>query len=227
MRDPRSLWIVVPAYNEAKAIRTVVSSLRSQGYPVVVVDDGSADDTAGVARDAGAIVLRHLLNLGQGGALQTGITFCLESGARYICTFDADGQHRAEDIGGMWERLVAGGFDIVLGSRFLGDARGIPLSRTLLLKAAVLFTRLHSGLKLTDAHNGLRVMTAEAAARLKLKQMGMAHASEIIDQIAKLGLRYCEAPVSVIYTEYSKAKGQSALESIRILMDLIVGRTLR
>jgi glycosyltransferase involved in cell wall biosynthesis len=227
MRDPRSLWIVIPAYNEAKAIRAVVSSLRSQGYPVVVVDDGSADDTAGVARDAGAIVLRHLLNLGQGGALQTGITFCLELGARYICTFDADGQHRAEDIAPMWDRLVAGGFDIVLGSRFLGDARGIPLSRTLLLRAAVLFTRLHSGLKLTDAHNGLRVMTAEAAARLKLKQMGMAHASEIIDQIAKLGLRYCEAPVSVIYTEYSKAKGQSALESIRILMDLIVGRTLR
>ncbi len=227
MRDPRSLWIVVPAFNEAKAIRAVVSSLRSHGYPVVVVDDGSADDTAAVAREAGAIVLRHLLNLGQGGALQTGITFCLESGARYICTFDADGQHCAEDIGAMWERLVAGGFDIVLGSRFLGDATGIPLSRTVLLKAAVLFTRLHSGLKLTDAHNGLRVMTAEAAARLKLKQMGMAHASEIIDQIAKVGLRYCEAPVSVIYTEYSKAKGQSALESIRILMDLIVGRTLR
>jgi glycosyltransferase involved in cell wall biosynthesis len=226
-RDPRSLWIVVPAYNEAKAIRPVVSSLRAQGYPVVVIDDGSADDTAGAALETGAIVLRHLLNLGQGGALQTGLTFCLESGARYICTFDADGQHRAEDIAPMWERLVTGGFDIVLGSRFLGDARGISLSRTLLLKAAVLFTRMHSGLKLTDAHNGLRVMTAEAAARLKLKQMGMAHASEIVDQIAKLQLKYCEAPVSVIYTDYSKAKGQSALESIRILMDLIVGRTLR
>lgn len=221
------MWIVVPAYNEAKAIRPVVSSLRAQGYPVVVIDDGSADDTAGAALETGAIVLRHLLNLGQGGALQTGLTFCLESGARYICTFDADGQHRAEDIAPMWERLVTGGFDIVLGSRFLGDARGISLSRTLLLKAAVLFTRMHSGLKLTDAHNGLRVMTAEAAARLKLKQMGMAHASEIVDQIAKLQLKYCEAPVSVIYTDYSKAKGQSALESIRILMDLIVGRTLR
>jgi glycosyltransferase involved in cell wall biosynthesis len=227
MQDPRSLWIVVPAYNEAASIGRVVASLRLEGYSVVVVDDGSCDQTAEIARAAGATVLRHLLNLGQGGALQTGITFCLESGARYICTFDADGQHCAEDVGRMWERLLAGGYDIVLGSRFLGATPGMPLSRKLLLKMAVLFTRLHSGMKLTDSHNGLRVMTAEAASQLSLKQLGMAHASEIIDQIASLKLKYSEAPVTVLYTDYSKAKGQSALGSVRILMDLLIGRMLR
>ncbi|HZS70336.1 MAG TPA: glycosyltransferase family 2 protein [Candidatus Acidoferrum sp.] len=227
MRDPRSLWIVIPAYNEAESIGRVVASLRSEGRPVVVVDDGSSDQTAEIARAAGATVLRHLLNLGQGGALQTGITFCLESGAQYICTFDADGQHCAEDVEGMWELLLTGGYDIVLGSRFLGAACGMPLSRKLLLKLAVLFTYLHSGLKLTDAHNGLRVMTAESASRLALKQMGMAHASEIIDRIASLKLKYAEAPVTVLYTNYSKAKGQSALGSVRILMDLLIGRMLR
>jgi glycosyltransferase involved in cell wall biosynthesis len=227
MQKPRSVWIVVPAYNEAESIGAVVSSLRSEGYPVVVVDDGSTDQTAEIARAAGAIVLRHLMNLGQGGALQTGMTLCVQSGARYICTFDADGQHCAKDIATLWERLTADNLDIVLGSRFLGDATGIPWSRKLLLKLAVLFTRLHSGLKLTDAHNGLRVMTPETASRLKLKQMGMAHASEILSQIAKLKLRCSEAPVTVVYTDYSKAKGQSAFGSIRILTDLIIGRMLR
>lgn len=224
----RSLpWVVIPAYNEERSIGRVVSELHSEGYPVVVVDDGSMDETARIARAAGAIVLRHDLNLGQGGALQTGITFCLESGARLICTFDADGQHRVSDIAEMCECLVAGNLDIVLGSRFLGRSVGMPPARKLLLKAAILFTWLHSGIRLSDAHNGLRVMTAEAASRLQLRQMRMAHASEFIDEIVRRKLRCREVPVTIVYTEYSKAKGQSSLGSIRILMDLFIGRMMR
>lgn len=191
------------------------------------VDDGSSDETAEAARQAGATVLRHCLNLGQGGALQTGISFCLESGALFICTFDADGQHSTADIAKMWNCLLEQDVDIVLGSRFLGESLGISSSRKLLLKVAVLFTRSHSGLKLTDAHNGLRLMTARAASCLALKQMRMAHASEIVDEIARHKLRYCEFPVRIVYTDYSKKKGQSGFESIRILMDLIIGRMMR
>lgn len=227
MHDSFAVSVVIPAYNESKSIARVVSSLRSQGYSVVVVDDCSTDETAQVAQQHGAIVLRHLLNLGQGGALQTGIAFCIRSGARYICTFDADGQHQAEDIRMLWERLVSGPFDIVLGSRFLGEAHGISVSRRLLLKLAIFFTRMHSGLKLTDAHNGLRIMTREAAGRLRLNQLRMAHASEIIDEVSRLNLKYAEAPVTIVYTDYSKAKGQTTLGSVRILIDLAIGRFLR
>lgn len=220
-------WVVIPAYNEAQSIGTVVRSLRAEGYPVVVIDDGSKDGTIWSARAAGAIVLRHDLNLGQGGALQTGIAFSLESGARWICTFDADGQHCVSDIAKMWDCLRRRNLDIILGSRFLGKSVGMRPARRLLLKAAILFTRLHSGLKLTDAHNGLRVMTAEAASRLQLRQMRMAHASEFIDEIVRRKLRYCEFPVTIMYTDYSKSKGQSGMGSIRILMDLIVGKMMR
>jgi len=227
VQNVSAVWVVVPAYNEEQTIGRVVSELRSDGHTVVVVDDGSRDKTAEIARQSGAIVLRHALNLGQGGALQTGIAFCLKANARYICTFDADGQHRAEDVRILWERLVSGQYDIVLGSRFLGQAQGISQSRRLLLKTAVFFTRLHSRLRLTDTHNGLRLMTAQSAARLTLKQLGMAHASEILDQISVLNLKYSEVPVTVLYTDYSKSKGQSALASIGILIELTIGRMLK
>lgn len=220
-------WVVVPAYNEAQSIGQVVGSLRAEGYPVVVVDDGSTDETGNAARAAGAIVLRHDLNLGQGGALQTGILFCLESGAKWICTFDADGQHCVADVAKIWDCLVTRNLDIVLGSRFLGNSIGMQPARKLLLKAAILFTRLHSGLKLTDAHNGLRMMTSQAASRLQLRQMRMAHASEFIDEVVRRDLRYCEFPVTILYTDYSKAKGQSGMGSLRVLVDLIVGRMMR
>jgi len=222
-----SLWVVVPARDEMRAIAGVVASLRSEGYRVVVVDDGSTDATAETARRAGATVLRHCHNLGQGAALQTGITFSLRSGAKFICTFDADGQHCAEDILSMWKVLCEEGVDIVLGSRFLGESPGMTTSRRLLLKVALVFTKLHSGLTLTDTHNGLRLLRAPAAAKISLKQLGMAHASELIDQIARHRLRYREVPVKVIYTDYSKAKGQSAFNSFGVIRDLIIGRMMR
>ena len=225
--DRASVWVVVPAYNEATSIGGVVKLLRLEGYKVVVVDDGSEDATGEIGRSAGAIVLQHCQNLGQGGALQTGIAFCLRYGAQFICTFDADGQHRVEDIQRMWNCLIDQRLDVVLGSRFLGNSPGMPASRRLLLKMAVLFTRFHSGFRLTDAHNGLRLMRAEAASKLALSQLGMAHASEIIKEIARQKLAYSEIPVTILYTEYSKAKGQSGLNSIRIIMELIMGRMMR
>ena len=225
--NPSSLWVVVPAYNEAKSIASVVASLRSEGYTVVVVDDGSADETADLARSGGAIVLQHCQNLGQGGALWTGITFSFQQGAQLICTFDADGQHCIEDVRRMWNCLTANDVDVVLGSRFLGSTPGISFTRKLLLQFAVLFTKLQSGMDVTDAHNGLRLMRADAASRLDLKQLGMAHASEIIDRIADLQLRWLEVPVTIRYTEYSKRKGQSTLDSMNILVDLVIGRMTR
>jgi glycosyltransferase involved in cell wall biosynthesis len=219
--------VIVPAFNEAAVIGPGVRDLRNRFANVVVVDDGSADATASAAFAAGAVVLQHALNAGQGAALQTGIDYALANGATYVATFDADGQHRVEDLVAMLAALQGGSHDIVLGSRFLGHAEGLPFVRRLVLKAAVLFTNLTTGLRLTDAHNGLRVMTARAARRLQIRQDGMAHASELIEQVGRLGLRYAEVPVTITYSEYSQAKGQRLSNSLQILRDLVAGWLLR
>jgi len=217
-------WIVVAAFNESRVIRNVITELVAQWPNVAVVDDGSSDDTAAEAEAAGALVIRHPINLGQGAALATGIQYCIEIGAEYIVTFDADGQHHVEDIARLVEKASEPNVDIVIGSRFLGETRDMPRRRRLVLKAAVLFTRLTTGLKVTDAHNGLRCFTLQAARKIKIAQNRMAHASEILEEIAHHKLRVAELPVTITYTEYSLAKGQKLTNSINILLELFLGR---
>lgn len=216
--------VVIAAFNEATAIGGVVAELRREFPWVVVVDDGSHDGTAGRAAEAGATVLVHPINLGQGAALQTGIDYAVRKGASHVATFDADGQHLVSDVVAMLALMREHGAQVVLGSRFLGATEGMSRSRRLLLRAATLFTRITSGLRVTDAHNGLRVLRRDAAEAIEMRQNRMAHASEILDQIGSRGLRYVEAPVTIRYTEYSRAKGQSGWGSINILLDLMLAR---
>jgi glycosyltransferase involved in cell wall biosynthesis len=219
-------FVVVPAYNESGAIDQVVREVRAEYPNVVVVDDGSSDDSFETARRSAPYVLRHLINRGQGAALQTGIQFALARGARYVVTFDADGQHRVEDIAALLEPICRGECEIALGSRFLGRAENMPTSRRLLLKAAVLFTRTVNRVKLTDAHNGLRAFSRRAAQKVHITLDRMAHASELIDQIRDSGLPFREVPVQIRYTAYSLRKGQSARGAFRILVQYLVGRVL-
>jgi glycosyltransferase involved in cell wall biosynthesis len=216
---PPDLWAVVPAFNEAQALEPVVGALLQAGLDVVVVDDCSADNTAQAA--ARCWVVRHPINLGQGAALQTGIAFALSKGAQFIVTFDADGQHQTSDIPKMWATMQAAQADVVCGSRFLGTSTGMPASRRLLLKAAVLFQRITSGISLTDAHNGLRLLSRKAASLLDLHENRMAHASEILDQFVEHKLKVVEAPVHIAYTEYSLAKGQKSSDAIHIALSIL------
>ena len=225
MRD--SVWVVVPAFNEQLTIQQVVSGLCGVCGNIAVVDDCSSDLTSIRARAAGAHVLRHPINLGQGASLQTGIDYALQNGASHIVSFDADLQHRPEDVPLLLRALTETGADFALGSRFLGKANNIDLSRKLLLKAAILFTRLTTGLKLTDVHNGLRAMTRRGANALRIRQNKMAHASEMLQQIAKSGLPYVEVPVTLEYTSYSKAKGQRLSNSVNIVLELLMGALQR
>lgn len=215
-------WIVVPAYNEEPAIAGVLADLQSLTHHVVVVDDGSGDATADVAVAAGdrVVVLKHPINLGQGAALQTGVTFALSRGAEIVVTFDADGQHCACDVELLLDAIAVHKADFALGSRFLGQTVEMPASRRYLLAAATWFTRVTTGLTLSDAHNGLRAMTRRGAMQINLRQNRMAHASEILDQIAQSGLKYVEVPVTVRYSLYSRAKGQRTSEALDILLDL-------
>jgi polyprenyl-phospho-N-acetylgalactosaminyl synthase len=222
-----SIWLIIPAKNEAPVIGRVVADLTVRGFTVVVVDDGSTDETGVKAGAAGAIVVTHPINLGQGAALQTGLRFALHRGADYIVTFDADGQHRAADIDGLIDSLTTNNADFALGSRFLGGALAMPMSRRLLLMAATWFTRLTTGLKISDTHNGLRAMTRRGASRIRLRQNRMAHASELLHEIARSGLRYVEVPVTIEYSQYSLAKGQRLSDSLRILVDLSAQRLHR
>jgi glycosyltransferase involved in cell wall biosynthesis len=218
--DKQSIWIVIAAFNEAAVLSPIVSDLLLRSYRVVVVDDGSCDATGQIAFSAGATVVTHPVNLGQGAALQTGINFALQQGADYVVTFDADGQHRSSDITQLIDALVDHDASYALGSRFLGSSRGMPLGRRLLLQAAIWLTRGMTGLRLTDTHNGLRAMTREGASRISLRQNRMAHASERLEQIAASGLHHVEVPVTIDYTRYSLAKGQRFSDSLAILFDL-------
>jgi glycosyltransferase involved in cell wall biosynthesis len=222
--ESADVWVVIPAYNEGPVISDVVRAVRTCFRNTVVVDDRSSDDTSAAALAGGAIVVRHPINLGQGAALQTGIRYALSRGAAYVVTFDGDGQHRVDDIDALLAMQKHSMADVVIGSRFLGTTENLPALRGLVLKLAVRFTRLTSGVKVTDAHNGLRLLTRHAAQQIEIRQNRMAHASEIIDQIRRLGLSIAEAPVRVVYTEYSLRKGQKLSNAFNILSDLFVAR---
>jgi len=221
------VYVVIPAYNEGPVIARVVTEGKRAGHAVVVVDDGSSDATADQARAGGAVVIRHPFNLGQGAALQTGIDYALAQAAEFIVTFDADGQHRLSDISRLVEAILEERADFALGSRFLGQAPNLPPLRRLVLRAATAFTRLTTGLQVTDTHNGLRAVTRRGAAAIRLRQNRMAHASEWLSQIAMSGLRYVERPVTIEYTAYSLAKGQSVADAVLILLDLFARRLYR
>jgi glycosyltransferase involved in cell wall biosynthesis len=218
-------FVVIAAFNEEARLPSVLAGLA--GYDVAVVDDGSSDQTAACALRFPVWVLRHPVNCGQGAALRTGIAFALQHGAEAVVTFDADGQHDPADIPRLLAPLEAGEADVALGSRFLGGAPGIPGSRKLLLKAGVLFTRLFSGVQLTDTHNGLRALSRKAAQAIRFESDRMAHASELIHQLGVQNLRHREVPVTIRYNEATLAKGQGGWNAVVIALQLILGRLLR
>lgn len=222
--SPPRVFIVVPAFNEAGSIRAVVDQLRSIYRDIVVVDDGSTDHTARELAGAGITLLRHRLNRGQGAALQTGITFALHAGADVIVTFDSDGQHDPNDIPALLAPILNRECDVTLGSRFLGHVVNLPLGRRVVLKAGILFTRLISRIRVTDVHNGIRAFSREAAGSLRITMDRMAHASEILDQIAAHHWRYREVPVTIRYSSATLAKGQSSWNALRIAVQVLMER---
>ena len=223
LRENNDTVIVVPVYAEGQVISSVITELAQYFPNIYCVDDGSPDRSGELALNAGAHVVWHPLNFGQGAALQTGFEAALENPEiKYFVTFDGDGQHSPLDALAMVRTLRDGEFDVVFGSRFLDERTELTAAKKVILKLAVAYTNALTGLKLTDAHNGLRAFNREVATKINLQQNGMAHATEIVNQISKGKFRYCERPVHIVYTDYSKAKGQSLWNSVNILFDLIL-----
>lgn len=221
----KDVAVVVPVYNEVAVVGDVIAELRTVFPLIVCVDDGSVDGSGLVAERAGATVLRHAVNLGQGAALQTGFEYVLaHTEATYAITFDADGQYLVSDAAAMVDHARSDGLDVVLGSRNLGEAPGQPLSRRALMRAALAFSRRTSGLALTDTHNGLRVLDRRALAAMNLRHRGMAHASEIENRVHSAGLSWAEHPVTMTYTDYTRGKGQSNLNAFNIVYELVAER---
>ena len=220
---------VIPVYNEGQVVRGVVEAVLEQYEHVVCVNDCSLDISASEIAATGAYLINHPINMGQGAALQTGFEFVRQlPGIRYVVTYDADGQHRLEDVAMMLRTIEEKGTDFVLGSRFLGrEAVGMTRSKRGILKAAVAFSNLTSGVKLTDTHNGLRVFTRRVAEEIQLTIPDMAHASEFLEIIRRNNYSYTEVPVEIVYTEYSRAKGQQAINAVNIAFDTLVRKVSR
>ena len=226
----RDVWIVIPAFTEASVIAGVVTDVRAVFPNVVVVDDGSPDDTGDRAHVAGAHVVRHPVNLGQGAAIQTGVEYARSRpGAAVFATFDADGQHRVKDVMRMIDRLTAEDLDIVVGTRFGGQvSERMPALRRVLFPIIAKLSPASRKLGLTDAHNGLRVFDRTVADSLNITMNGMSHASEFISLMVENHWRVGEEPVEILYTDYSMSKGQPLVNGVNIVFDgLLRGRMRR
>jgi len=198
--------VVIPAYREASHVGLVVEGCRP--YRVIVVDDGSPDDTAAVAAAAGARVYRHVVNRGAGAATATGLKAALRQGAEVVVTLDADGQHLPAEIPRLVEPILAGKADFVIGSRLL-DPTGMPGLRRLGNRVANLVTYGLYGVHVTDSQSGFRAFSARVLEAMPLDWGRYEFCSEMVAQIQRAGFRRLEVPVTALYSEYSLSKGQS------------------
>lgn len=220
--------ILIPTYNEGSVVKGTIEDIPKSLSKIVCVNDGSQDDTKDQILQTRAHLISHAVNLGQGAALQTAIEYALlDEKSKYFVTYDSDGQHNIKDVMKMVKVIKSKDLDIVLGSRFLGTVVNVSFLKRIVLKIAVKFTNMSTGIKLTDTHNGLRVFNRRTAEKLKLQMPDFAHASEIIQRIAEENLKYQEVPVTITYTDYSRSKGQSMINAINIIFDVVLGKVVK
>lgn len=215
---------VIPAFNEAETIAKVVNSVKPYAEKIVVIDDCSNDKTGLLAENEGAFVLRHIINRGQGAALQTGDEYALLEGAEIIVHFDADGQFIAEEIKNIAKPIIQGEADAVFGSRFLSKKSDIPfLKKNIIIPLARLINKIFLDINLTDPQSGFRALSAEVAKNMKIEHAGMAHCSEILNKVIKAKYRIKEVPITVIYNNF----GQRFSGGIKILKELFIGALIK
>jgi len=214
--------VIIPARNEASRIAPVISGALEHADRIVVVDDGSSDDTGEIARGAGAVVLRHRINLGMGGAVRTGCIAAHRLGARYIVTMDADGQHRPEDIPSVVTPLAAGEADIVFTTRSMAMGKSMPIVLNFGNRFFSWLSRALFGIHVRDTQSGFRAMTREAFEKVCWSANDYALASEIVFRTARAKLRYREVEIPTIYLD--RHKGTSALDGLGILIQMFLWR---
>lgn len=219
--NPKECCVVIAAYNETENITKVLNDLEKLQYNVVVVDDGSTDGTSDLIDKFNVYKIRHDLNCGQGAALQTGLEFARKNkDIKVFVTMDSDGQHQIKELKNLIKPIIDGETDVVFGSRFLDKRTKLSLIRRIVLKAAVIFSKLSTGLPLTDTHNGFRAFSKNVIFQINMERDGMTHASEIVEIVAVKKLKFKEVPVEILYPKFKYKKGQSLWNSVNILSDL-------
>ncbi|MBI4811893.1 glycosyltransferase family 2 protein [Candidatus Falkowbacteria bacterium] len=218
------IFCIIPAYNESETITEVVKNVKGFVDEVVVVDDCSTDGTAILAEKAGAVVLRHIINRGQGAALKTGTEYALAGGADIIAHFDADGQFLAEEIKDVVRPIMSGEAEIVFGSRFLSKKSPMPFfKKNFIMPLARFVNRIFLNVNTSDPQSGFRAMSVRAARKINWRQDRMAHCSEILAEAAASGLRIKEVPVMIAYRGF----GQRLASGFKILKELLMGALLK
>ncbi len=216
---------VMPAFNEEKAIGQVLLKLKKYTDQVIVVDDGSRDQTSQIASENGAIVYRHPINRGLGGALGTGIKAALLNGADIMITVDADGQHDPEEISSMIRPILDNEADVTIGSRFL-IKQPMPLFRKLGIPFFNLMAFVLFNIRSTDSLSGMRAFNKKAAQSLEIHASGMEASLEILKKSQTLGLKIKEVPIKAIYTEYSTSKGLRFLPGLKFLIKIFASKLI-
>lgn len=221
------LCIIIPAYNEASVVSTVVDDVHSifsktqYDYELVVINDKSTDDTAKKASKA--TVINHLLNQGAGGATSTGLRYAILHNVDWVITMDADGQHDPEDALKCLDQAIKTNTDLLIGSRLI-NRYGMSRVKVLGNRGLTLITYLLFGVNVTDSQSGLRVFSKKALDKLEWKSTGYDFCSEMIWRAKEANLKIAEYPIKAIYTDYSKAKGQNNWNAINIVRSLAYRR---
>ena len=215
------IYILIPVFNESEKIGNVVSELKKYFKNIIVVNDGSSDNSLEILKKYEVKILSHSHNLGQGAAISTGLRYIKsKKNAFAAVTFDADGQHQTEDAINFAKEIISSKVDIIFGSRFLKHEKNIPFLKRKVLKIVNFFTRKFSKINLTDSHNGLKAIKVSIIDKLNFKSNRFAFESEIIHLISKQKIPYKELPTNTLYTSYSKKKGQKLSNGLLILEDL-------
>jgi len=220
-------YVLIPAFNEMQVLRDIIKDIFKAGYSnIIIVDDGSTEDLFTLIHDLEVIYVRHKKNLGQGAAIQTGFEFARKLNAGFIVTFDADGQHDPQNLDILLNEISTSNVDVVLGSRFLRK-NNLPFVKYIVLQVARLINYFFTGLLLSDAHNGLRILNKKALHSISLTENRMAHATEFLFELKKHHLKWKEVPVIIHYTKYSMSKGQRISNGLKILIDLFLYKSYK
>jgi len=216
------VFILIPTYNEETKIEEVLDSLKLSFKNIVVVNDGSTDKTQSIIENKDVMVIRHILNLGQGAAVSSGMNYIKnENKAEALITFDADGQHSVDDAVLFAKEIIKCDEEIIFGSRFLKNKENIPYLKRASLKAVTFITNFLTNTRLSDTHNGLKAIKISCLEKINISIDGFAFESQIIQQVGKQKIKYKEMPTNTIYTDYSKNKGQKLSNGFLIIEDLI------
>ena len=226
MPDFHKTLVILPAFNEATIIGTVISNIQEAGFlKICVVNDGSSDNTTEIAKKAGAILITHPINRGTGAAVQTGLVYAFQKGFSNAVLMDSDGQHLPKDIFRLLKKMRETQADIVIGNRFSREQNEVPIRRIIYNQIANIFTNIFCKKNYPDTQSGFRLLNRKAIETIHLHNRGFGFCSEMLIQAERANLQVKFTPIQVLYTDYSLSKGQNLVQGIRtaksILWDLI------